>query len=176
MRRSNKTHTQNSPDHVPSPAEQRFSLVNFGGAPGFHSALQRCAERWAYAARRRFQNCTRGAASICAPRYASDEVLVVVHQLGASVSGNTKCACNTGQTRSKRTESPRQSGGPKRRAALLCDLLDAPTALAACCGFDLCHKYILYLYLYLLKFLQQLSAELASRNSAYTAVVTTLPS
>jgi hypothetical protein len=28
-------------------------------------------------------------------------------------------------------------------------LLDAPTALAACCGFDLCHKYILYLYLYL---------------------------
>ena len=29
------------------------------------------------------------------------------------------------------------------------DLLDAPTALAACCGFDLCHKYILYLYLYL---------------------------
>ena len=33
--------------------------------------------------------------------------------------------------------------------ALLCDLLDAPTALAACCGFDLCHKYILYLYLYL---------------------------
>ena len=23
---------------------------------------------------------------------------------------------------------------------------DAPTALAACCGFDLCHKYILYLY------------------------------
>jgi hypothetical protein len=29
------------------------------------------------------------------------------------------------------------------------DLLDAPTALTACCGFDLCHKYILYLYLYL---------------------------
>jgi hypothetical protein len=28
-------------------------------------------------------------------------------------------------------------------------MLDAPTALAACCGFDLCHKYILYLYLYL---------------------------
>ena len=27
------------------------------------------------------------------------------------------------------------------------DLLDAPTALEACCGFDLCHKYILYLYL-----------------------------
>ena len=34
-------------------------------------------------------------------------------------------------------------------SALLCDLLDAPTALAACCGFDLCHKHILYLYLYL---------------------------
>ena len=32
-------------------------------------------------------------------------------------------------------------------SALLCDLLDAPTALAACCGFDLCHKYILYFYL-----------------------------
>jgi hypothetical protein len=29
------------------------------------------------------------------------------------------------------------------------DLLDAPTALAACCGFDLCHNYILFLYLYL---------------------------
>jgi hypothetical protein len=26
------------------------------------------------------------------------------------------------------------------------DLLDAPTALAACCGFDRCHEYILYLY------------------------------
>ena len=25
----------------------------------------------------------------------------------------------------------------------------APTALAACCGFDLCHTYIWYLYLYL---------------------------
>ena len=29
-------------------------------------------------------------------------------------------------------------------SALLRDLLDAPTALAACCGFDLCNKYILY--------------------------------
>jgi hypothetical protein len=29
-----------------------------------------------------------------------------------------------------------------------CTLLVAPTALAAGCGFDLCHKYILYLYLY----------------------------
>jgi hypothetical protein len=35
--------------------------------------------------------------------------------------------------------------------AKLYNLLDAPTALAACCGFDLCHKYILYLYLYLYK-------------------------
>ena len=37
-------------------------------------------------------------------------------------------------------------------ASLFCgfaELLDAPPALAACCGFDLCHKYILYLYLYL---------------------------
>ena len=33
-------------------------------------------------------------------------------------------------------------------AAELRDLLDAPTALAACCGFDLCHNCILYLYLY----------------------------
>ncbi len=32
-------------------------------------------------------------------------------------------------------------------SAPLRDLLDAPTALAACCGFGLCHKYILYLYL-----------------------------
>jgi hypothetical protein len=31
-------------------------------------------------------------------------------------------------------------------SAPLRDLLDAPTAVAACCGFDLCHKYILYLY------------------------------
>ena len=31
------------------------------------------------------------------------------------------------------------------KSALLCDLLDAPTALAACCGFDLCYKYIWYL-------------------------------
>ena len=30
-------------------------------------------------------------------------------------------------------------------SALLCALLDAPTALAACCGFDLCYKNILYL-------------------------------
>jgi hypothetical protein len=28
------------------------------------------------------------------------------------------------------------------------DLLDAPTALAACCGFDLCHQYILYLFVF----------------------------
>jgi hypothetical protein len=33
--------------------------------------------------------------------------------------------------------------------APLRDLLDEPTALAACCVFDLWHKYILYLYLYL---------------------------
>ena len=31
-----------------------------------------------------------------------------------------------------------------RAATYVHDLLDAPTALAACCGFDLCHKYILY--------------------------------
>ena len=34
---------------------------------------------------------------------------------------------------------------PRLLCALLRDLLDAPTALAACCGFDLCHKYIWYL-------------------------------
>jgi hypothetical protein len=34
-------------------------------------------------------------------------------------------------------------------SAPLRDRLEAPTALAACCGFDLCHKYTLYLYLYL---------------------------
>ena len=76
-------------------------------------------------------------------------------------------------------------------SALLCDLLDASTALAACCGFDLCHKYILYLYLYfpapkgrngrhyqrqhcsgvLITFRQQLAAEFASRNCAYMAAV-----
>ena len=31
-----------------------------------------------------------------------------------------------------------------RAACCVRDLLDAPTALAACCGFDLCHKHILY--------------------------------
>ena len=36
-----------------------------------------------------------------------------------------------------------------RSSAALRDLLDALTALAVCCGFDLWHKYILYLYLYL---------------------------
>ena len=35
-------------------------------------------------------------------------------------------------------------------------------------GFDLCHKYILCLYLYLY-FRQQLAAQSASRNCAYTA-------
>ena len=34
-------------------------------------------------------------------------------------------------------------------SALLCEFLNASTALADCCGFDLCHKIILYLYLYL---------------------------
>ena len=38
---------------------------------------------------------------------------------------------------------------PGASSALLRDLLDAPTAPAACCGSDLCHKYILYLCLYL---------------------------
>ena len=48
---------------------------------------------------------------------------------------------------------PRPERGLARRPLfpplpLLRDLLDAPTVLAACCGFDLCRKYILYLYLY----------------------------
>ena len=53
------------------------------------------------------------------------------------------------------------------RVPLLCDLLDAPTALAACCGFDLCHKYILYLYLYfaVLRFRQQVVVARAERAS-----------
>ena len=33
-------------------------------------------------------------------------------------------------------------------SALLRDLLDAPIVLAACCEFDLCHKYILNLCIY----------------------------
>ena len=37
-------------------------------------------------------------------------------------------------------------GEAGRGASLLRDLLDAPTALAACCGLDLCRKYILYLH------------------------------
>ena len=31
----------------------------------------------------------------------------------------------------------------------LCGLLDAPTALAACCGFDLCYKYIFGIWYFL---------------------------
>jgi hypothetical protein len=64
------------------------------------------------------------------------------------------CACGGGprgrappqtrrRTRHTCASAPRCASGRAR------DLLDAPTALAACCGFDLCHKYILYLYLYL---------------------------
>jgi hypothetical protein len=34
---------------------------------------------------------------------------------------------------------------PQQNCTASCALLDAPTALAACCGFDLCHKYILCL-------------------------------
>ena len=37
-------------------------------------------------------------------------------------------------------------------SAPLRNLLDAPTALAACCVFDLCHEYILYLYFRLCAF------------------------
>ena len=33
-------------------------------------------------------------------------------------------------------------------SALLRNLLDAPTVIDACCGHDLCHKNVLYLYLY----------------------------
>ena len=39
---------------------------------------------------------------------------------------------------------PRAAGRLCLRATCTCT-----TALAACCGFDLCHMYILYLYLYL---------------------------
>jgi hypothetical protein len=46
-----------------------------------------------------------------------------------------RCVCSV-----RRRSLCRASSAPLR------DLLDAPTALAACCGFDLCHKYILYLY------------------------------
>ena len=45
-------------------------------------------------------------------------------------------------------------------SAPLRDVLDAPTALAACCGFDVFHKYILYLYLYC-----KLSVELNERQT-----------
>ncbi len=41
-----------------------------------------------------------------------------------------------------------RSAVPRVPRCVICSK-DAPTALAACCGFDLCHKYILYLYLYL---------------------------
>ena len=43
------------------------------------------------------------------------------------------------QTRTAHYRTP-----PARRRSIT--LLDAPTALAACCGFDLCHKHIWYLY------------------------------
>ena len=38
-----------------------------------------------------------------------------------------------------------RSPGPRVPCCAICNhLLDAPTALAACCGFDLCYKYIWY--------------------------------
>jgi hypothetical protein len=54
--------------------------------------------------------------------------------------------------------------------------LDAPTALAACCGFDLCHKYILYLYLYL--YLDEISRKRAqgTRSAAALELLRTLNS
>ncbi len=50
---------------------------------------------------------------------------------------------------SERDHSRQLDAQCRASSAPLRDFLDAPTALAACCGFDLCHKYILYLYLYL---------------------------
>jgi hypothetical protein len=60
-------------------------------------------------------------------------------------------------------------GASARR--LIRDLLDAPTALAACCGFDLCHKYILYLYLYF--FRVPLRARLCPSTPAASAITIT---
>jgi hypothetical protein len=60
-------------------------------------------------------------------------------------------------------------------AVPLRDLLDAPTELAACCGFDLCHKYVLYLYLYLYfvrNLLQELRADKLQGALASWCVVT----
>jgi hypothetical protein len=54
-------------------------------------------------------------------------------------------------------------------SAPLRDLLDAPTALAACCGFDLCHKYILYLYLYLYLHILYLYLFLCSSEITHTS-------
>jgi hypothetical protein len=60
----------------------------------------------------------------------------------------TTAALGAGRRRSKRDHSRQLDAQCRASSAPLRDLLDAPTALAACCGFDLCHKYILYLYLY----------------------------
>ena len=47
------------------------------------------------------------------------------------------------------TAAPHANSAPcSVRALTICDFSDAPTVLAACCGFDLCHKYILYLSLF----------------------------
>jgi hypothetical protein len=68
-------------------------------------------------------------------------------------------ACHSGIAFARRSSS---SSAPLR------DLLDAPTALAACCGFDLCHKYILYLYLYLYFLASAVRALIITGPPAYT--------
>ncbi len=66
------------------------------------------------------------------------------------VSSSKPARRRTKLVRSAFVKSFRQLDAQCRASsAPLRDLLDAPTALAACCGFDLCHKYILYMYLYL---------------------------
>ena len=71
-----------------------------------------------------------------------------------STSGSRKVVTSGGGREMKEMGHRRQFDHSRHAqcrasSAPLRDLLDAPTALAACCGFDLCHKYILYLYLYL---------------------------
>ena len=69
---------------------------------------------------------------------------------GAFPSCARPFACVGGPRRRLRPSAAAAAAHAQCRAAsaLLRDLLDAPTVLAACCGFDLCHKYVLYSYLH----------------------------
>ena len=63
----------------------------------------------------------------------------------AALTAALDAYCNATQTGGNVLVCDLIMGGLVRRVSV--SLLDASTVLASCCGFDLCHKYILSLYL-----------------------------